>query len=362
MPRGWSSSSLPSSAPVRRRLPRRVNRPNCTAVRRTLDDQNENAVCRMGATSSFGGMPDARPTASAAQWRRPDPTPSTLSSGPRLEWSPRRPTMLIAPLVLALFPSSPPARGEPFADLAYQPALAKAQAEKKLLLVDFTASWCGPCKKMEKDTWAASEVRAWIGENAIAIQIDVDEERVLAQRFRIEAMPTVVAVRDGQEFDRAVGYRNASQFLAWSRDVRAGKRASDALVARSKELRESTDVDARYKAARELAQIGQNDEALAHYLWLWPATRSESGYGGARLSVMRSDIARLAQKHEPARKAFEEIFAGLQAKVDAAEVPSFADWQEWTAFCRYFGGNGRIVAWYEKHRDEEGQLLAGQND
>src|SRR5512145_1378251 len=108
--------------------------------------------------------------------------------------------MLFAPLTLALFSCPAFARGEPFADLAYEPALEKAQKEKKLLLVDFTASWCGPCKKMEKDTWAAADVRAWLGENAIAIQIDIDEERVLAKRFRIEAMPTVVAVRDGQEF------------------------------------------------------------------------------------------------------------------------------------------------------------------
>ena len=270
--------------------------------------------------------------------------------------------MLLAPLTLALFSSAAFARGEPFAGLAYEPALERAQREKKLLLVDFTASWCGPCKKMEKDTWAAAEVRAWLGENAIAIQVDVDEERVLAQRFKIEAMPTVVAVRDGQEFDRVVGYRNAAQFLDWSRDVRAGKRASDALLARSKELRESTDVDARYKAARELAQIGQSDEALVHYLWLWPATRSAQGYGGVRLSFMLSDMARLAQKHEPARKAFAEIFAGLQASVDSAEVPSFTDWQEWTAFCQYFGGNARIVAWYEKHRDAEGRLLAERED
>src|SRR5262245_12318397 len=217
--------------------------------------------------------------------------------------------MLLTHIALAFFGSTP-ARGEPFAALAYQPALEKAQAEKKLLLVDFTADWCGPCKKMEKDTWAAADVRAWLGENAIAIQVDVDEERVLAQRFKIEAMPTIVAMRDGQEFDRVVGYQNAAQFLAWSRDVRAGKRAVDALLARSKELREGTDVAARHQVAREPAQLGQDDEALTHFLWLWPASRSVPEYSGVRLSFLLTDMARLAQKNDSARKACAEIFAG----------------------------------------------------
>src|SRR5687768_11808988 len=111
-----------------------------------------------------------------------------------------------------------PSTEEPFADLGYEAALERAKAEKKLLLLDFTASWCAPCKKMEKDTWAAEDVRKWLAENALAIQIDVDEQKELAERFKIEAMPTVIALRDGAEFDRVVGYKNAAQFLAWGRD------------------------------------------------------------------------------------------------------------------------------------------------
>lgn len=268
--------------------------------------------------------------------------------------------MLAVHLALACVAHLPPASGEPFADLGFEPALEKAQKEKKLLLLDFTASWCGPCHKMEKDTWAAAEVRAWLSENAIAIQIDVDEERELAQRFRIDAMPTVVALREGAEFDRVVGYRNASQFLDWGRDVRAGKRASDALLERSKALRESSDTHARYDAAKDLLRANQYEEALLHFLWLWPATRGASGFGGVRTSFMLSDMAALAKKHEPAQKAFDAIFAELQAKVDHAETPTYDDWKEWTAFCKNFGDRARIVAWYEKHRDEQGGLLVDQ--
>ena len=265
-------------------------------------------------------------------------------------------------LVVSAFPSLAPSFEEPFADLAYEAALAQARTEKKVLLVDFMATWCGPCKKMEKDTWAAEDVRAWLAENALAIQVDVDEQGELARRFQVEAMPTVVAVVDGNELDRVVGYRDAPKFLAWCRDVRAGKRSGDALLQRSKELRASEDARARYDLAQELQRARLYDEALVHYQWLWPATRSAVGFGGVRLSFMLRDMAELARRHEPARKSFDEILAGLQARVDAAEVPSFQDWQEWTAFCKYFAARERVVAWYEQHRDAEGRLLAGQQD
>jgi thiol-disulfide isomerase/thioredoxin len=81
----------------------------------------------------------------------------------------------------------------PFADLTYEAALAKAKEQEKLLLVDFTATWCGPCKKMDADTWRNAEVGAWLAEHAVAIQVDVDEQKDLAQQFKVNAMPTVVA-------------------------------------------------------------------------------------------------------------------------------------------------------------------------
>src|SRR6185503_17663836 len=118
----------------------------------------------------------------------------------------------------------------PFAELDYETALAQSKEKQKLLFVDFTATWCSPCKKMEHDTWPQAEVVAWLKANAIAIQVDVDRQAALAQRFSIEAMPTVVVLRGGEEFDRIVGYRDAPQFLAWAKDVAGGKRTSDELA------------------------------------------------------------------------------------------------------------------------------------
>lgn len=250
----------------------------------------------------------------------------------------------------------------PFADLDYEAALAKSVSDKKLLLVDFTASWCPPCKKMEKETWPHADVRTWLGQHALAIQVDVDEERALARTFQIQAMPTVVALRDGKEFDRIVGYRDAAGLLAWTNDVLAGKRSTDELAARAAALKDSDDVQSRYDLARDLVQAKQYDEALAHYLWLWPASRDSAGMGGVRVSFMLSNMATLARKHAPARKAFLEVLDETQAKIDQTVVPAYEDWKDWSSLCKYFDQNARVVAWYERRRDEQGRLLVGQDD
>jgi len=120
-----------------------------------------------------------------------------------------------------------PTPDEPFTDLAYVAALAQATKQGKLLMVDFTATWCQPCKRMEKDTWGDPAVRTWLAEHAITLQVDVDEQKDLAAQFEVQAMPTVVVMRDGVVFDRVIGYQDAPSLLAWGRGVLAGRRSDD---------------------------------------------------------------------------------------------------------------------------------------
>ena len=79
-----------------------------------------------------------------------------------------------------------------------------------LVLVDFYATWCGPCKMMTPVLEQLDEELK--GELTIA-KIDVDEESELAGEYRISSIPTLVLLKNGKPVDSAIGYRDA-RFLA----------------------------------------------------------------------------------------------------------------------------------------------------
>ncbi|XWS68885.1 hypothetical protein CRYUN_Cryun04dG0132100 [Craigia yunnanensis] len=85
---------------------------------------------------------------------------------------------------------------------------AKLEASKQsntLLVIDFTATWCGPCKSMEP----VIEDYATIYADVQFIKVDVDMLAAVAREFKVEAMPTFVFVKKGKEVDRIVGARKA---------------------------------------------------------------------------------------------------------------------------------------------------------
>ncbi|KAF2316229.1 hypothetical protein P3X46_026098 [Hevea brasiliensis] len=71
----------------------------------------------------------------------------------------------------------------------------------QLMVVDFAASWCGPCKLIEPQVKALA---AKFTDVQFA-KIDVDELPDVAQEFGVQAMPTFVLVKKGKEVDRIVG-------------------------------------------------------------------------------------------------------------------------------------------------------------
>ncbi|KAK4776344.1 hypothetical protein SAY86_005032 [Trapa natans] len=69
------------------------------------------------------------------------------------------------------------------------------------MVVDFAASWCGPCKFIEPHIHAMAEKYTDVS----FAKIDVDELSDVAQEFKVQAMPTFVLVKGGKEVDRVIG-------------------------------------------------------------------------------------------------------------------------------------------------------------
>ncbi|KAL3511183.1 hypothetical protein ACH5RR_030584 [Cinchona calisaya] len=77
----------------------------------------------------------------------------------------------------------------------------ESKGTNKLMVIDFSASWCGPCRYMEP---IIKEFATNFTEVEF-IKIDVDELADVAQEFGIDAMPTFVFMKNGKEVDKLVG-------------------------------------------------------------------------------------------------------------------------------------------------------------
>jgi len=72
----------------------------------------------------------------------------------------------------------------------------------KPVLVDFYAEWCQPCQQMKP---RLLDVAERMGEKAKIVEIDIDREKELAERFRIQSVPTLIIFKDGQQVWRQSG-------------------------------------------------------------------------------------------------------------------------------------------------------------
>lgn len=110
--------------------------------------------------------------------------------------------------------------GAGFADRDLDRAARRADDEGRLLVIDATATWCGPCRKMDRDTWNHPDVAWWFEEFGVFVKFDVDESPHLVEMFRVNAMPTVIAIRGDEEVARHVGYLGPRQMIDWLESVR----------------------------------------------------------------------------------------------------------------------------------------------
>jgi thioredoxin 1 len=76
--------------------------------------------------------------------------------------------------------------------------------EKGLVLVDFWATWCGPCKMIAP---VLEELDAEMSETVKIVKVDVDANQATASQFGIMSIPTLLIFKDGQPVDKVVGFQ-----------------------------------------------------------------------------------------------------------------------------------------------------------
>lgn len=77
-----------------------------------------------------------------------------------------------------------------------------------IVFIAITASWCPPCQQLHRD---------WDGQMQF---IDVAQQPGVRERYGVRSLPTVIAMRDGQEIGRRVGYQGRREMERWMQSMK----------------------------------------------------------------------------------------------------------------------------------------------
>lgn len=111
-----------------------------------------------------------------------------------------------------------------FQDLPFKDLVAKAKKEKKIVFIDAYASWCGPCKMMEKNVFTKKSVGDYFNTNFVNARFDMEkgEGRDIAAKYGVRSYPTYLFLNgDGELVSQNYGYMEESLFLSMAQDVNA---------------------------------------------------------------------------------------------------------------------------------------------
>ena len=103
-------------------------------------------------------------------------------------------------------------------DKQWSEVIAKAKKENKLIFLDTYTSWCGPCKRLQLETFPNAEVGKYFNANFVNAKYDMEkgEGIMLASKLQVRAYPTLFFIDPNTEqvVYKVLGFRNAQEMKA----------------------------------------------------------------------------------------------------------------------------------------------------
>jgi putative thioredoxin len=186
-----------------------------------------------------------------------------------------------------------------------------------LVLVDFWAEWCGPCKTLGP---LIEKVVAARAPKVKLVKIDVDKNQMLAAQFRIQSIPTVYAFLDGRPVDGFQGALGERELTAFVDRLLAGVPASEDEAALEEQIA------ALIAAAAEATAAGAHDDAAAMLgaaLQELPEREDLAGHLAlALIAAGKIDGATVTLAAVPADSKDETVARARAALALAADAPA----------------------------------------
>ena len=113
--------------------------------------------------------------------------------------------------------------GIQFTDAAWKDILKKAKAEKKIIFLDAYASWCGPCKVLQKKVFTQKAVGDFYNVRFINVKMDMEkgEGPALSQVYPLEAYPTMLYIDgEGRVLKKIIGLQTPEDLIIIGKSLR----------------------------------------------------------------------------------------------------------------------------------------------
>lgn len=162
-------------------------------------------------------------------------------------------------------------------------AQTAAKNNNQLILIDFWATWCGPCKQMDADVWSQPEV-AMIKRNFVPVKIDVDAERTLASHYNVQSIPMLILMDyEGTSIHSYVGYKGKQDLLDFISKIPSDAKDLNEMVAAHDSKSET------YESTRDVALALQMMSSQTDYEPLMRAFLIQSDRYLKRASKLAND-------------------------------------------------------------------------
>jgi len=194
-----------------------------------------------------------------------------------------------------------------WSEASWDAVRAQAKAENRFVFVDFYTTWCGPCKRLDKITYADDKVIAFLN-STVPVKYDGEKGmgEKLAKEYRVHAWPTLIVFNpQGEEIDRYVGYLPPDEFLS---TIEGYTRGEGTTLAWQKQLAENPDdIDILFTLGMKYADAVRPEDAQETFARIMELDPEDAHGKRSEMLVALGGVCYDAEQYQQAKEYYEQV-------------------------------------------------------